>query len=205
MFSAPLNLKKGQPKFKATKKVQVKKATLKQTNLNKGVPVKIDPSHKRAMLAKHLSSTAKLKEKSADSSSLDLVAFKFVSASGKLNMKSEKQDEGESSSIYASVEETGKTLPTACITMRNRFITNLNHQKVILRVFETNVCATRMVSHFPYKSCMDVYGCALSSMVGNTGVEFYIPPPQRLPHSRQKYENSRKLKPITKCADEVIR
>ncbi|XP_063711660.1 uncharacterized protein LOC134839961 [Symsagittifera roscoffensis] len=61
------------------------------------------------MLAKHLSSTAKLKEKSADSSSLDLVAFKFVSASGKLNMKSEKQDEGESSSIYASVEETAET------------------------------------------------------------------------------------------------
>ena len=44
-------------------------------------------------------------------------------------------------------------LPTACIMMRNCFIINLIRQKAIL------------VSFFPYKSCMDVYGCALSSMV----------------------------------------
>ena len=28
----------------------------------------------------------------------------------------------------------------------------------------------RMIGHFPYKSCMDVYGCALSSMVGTPGI-----------------------------------
>ena len=26
-----------------------------------------------------------------------------------------------------------------------------------------------LTKHFPYKSCMDVHGCALSSMVGNPG------------------------------------
>ena len=30
-----------------------------------------------------------------------------------------------------------------------------------------------MIGHFPYKSCMDVYGCALSSMVGNPGIAFF--------------------------------
>ena len=34
------------------------------------------------------------------------------------------------------------SLPTACIMMRNRFITNLIRYEAILRVFETNVCAT---------------------------------------------------------------
>ena len=37
-------------------------------------------------------------------------------------------------------------LPTACITMRNCFYTNLVRQKAILRVFETNVCANHDLS-----------------------------------------------------------
>ena len=54
----------------------------------------------------------------------------------------------------------------ACIIIRRKRFIWLIHQKVFLRVFKSNVCATHD------KSFMNVYGCALSSMVGNPGVAF---------------------------------
>ena len=32
-----------------------------------------------------------------------------------------------------------------------------------------------MIRHFPYKSCMDVYGCVLSSMMANRDEHFFRP------------------------------
>ena len=64
-----------------------------------------------------------------------------------------------------------QNLKTACIMMRNRFIINLIRQKAILRVFEIKDFVLRMISHFLCKSCMDVYGCALSSMVGKHRID----------------------------------
>ena len=51
--------------------------------------------------------------------------------------------------------------------MRNRFIQSV---KKPFWGFSKRTYVLSMISHFPYKSCIDVYGWALSSMVGNPGL-----------------------------------